>query len=48
MAACKDLSDVEQDFRISKDDLDLRPIWHRPGDRVKAHVLICMLACHLA
>jgi hypothetical protein len=46
--AYKDLSGVEQDFRISKDDLDLRPIWHRLAGRVKAHVLICMLACHLA
>jgi hypothetical protein len=46
--AYKDLSGVEQDFRISKDDLDLRPIWHRLADRVKAHVLICMLACHLS
>jgi Transposase DDE domain len=46
--AYKDLSHVEQDFRISKDDLDLRPIWHRLTDRVKAHVLICMLACHLS
>jgi len=48
VAAYKDLSNVERDFRISKDDLDLRPIWHRLGDRVKAHVLICMLACHLS
>jgi DDE family transposase len=46
--AYKDLSGVEQDFRVCKDDLDLRPIWHRLADRVKAHVLICMLACHLA
>jgi hypothetical protein len=48
VAAYKDLAHVEQDFRTSKDDLDLRPIWHRLGDRVRAHVLICMLACHLA
>jgi hypothetical protein len=48
VAAYKDLAHVEQDFRISKDDLDLRPIWHRLEDRVRAHVLICMLACHLA
>jgi Transposase DDE domain len=48
VAAYKDLSNVEQDFRISKDDLDLRPIYHRLDDRVKAHVLICMLACHLS
>ncbi len=48
VAAYKDLAHVEQDFRISKNDLDLRPIWHRLADRVKAHVLICMLACYLS
>ena len=47
VAAYKDLSGVESDFKISKDDLDLRPIWHRLDDRVRAHVLICMLACYL-
>jgi DDE family transposase len=46
--AYKDLAGVEQDFRTCKDDLDLRPIWHRLADRVRGHVLICMLACHLA
>ena len=46
--AYKDLSGVEQDFRTCKDDLDLRPIWHRLADRVRGHVLICMLACYLA
>jgi hypothetical protein len=48
VAAYKDLSCVEQDFRISKDDLDLRPIFHRLTDRVRGHVLICMLACYLS
>jgi hypothetical protein len=48
VTAYKDLAHVEQDFRLSKDDLDLRPIWHRLEDRVRAHVLICMLACYLA
>ncbi len=48
VAAYKDLSNVEQDFKISKDDLDLRPIYHRLEDRVNAHVLICMLGCHLS
>ena len=44
----KNLANVERDFRIIKvDDLDLRPIHHRLEDRVKAHVLICMLACYL-
>ena len=48
VAAYKDLAHVESDFKISKDDLDLRPIDHRLGDRVRAHVLICMLACYLS
>ena len=44
----KNLANIEHDFRIIKsDDLDLRPIHHRLDDRVKAHVLICMLACYL-
>ena len=48
VAAYKDLKHVERDFRsIKADDLDLRPIWHRLEDRVRAHVLICMLACYL-
>ena len=48
VTAYKSLSRLERDFRtIKADDLDLRPIWHRLEDRVKAHVLICMLACYL-
>ena len=48
VAAYKGLSALERDFRsIKADDLDLRPIWHRLEDRVKAHVLICTLACYL-
>ena len=44
----KNLAHVERDFRIIKtDDLDLRPIHHRLDERVRAHVLICMLACYL-
>jgi Transposase DDE domain len=46
--AYKNLSRVERDFRSLKAiDLDLRPIHHRRTDRVKAHVLICMLAAYL-
>jgi transposase len=48
VTAYKNLKYVERDFRhIKADDLDLRPIWHRLEERVKAHVLICMLACYL-
>jgi hypothetical protein len=44
----KNLANVERDFRILKsDDLDLRPIHHRLDNRVKAHVLICLLACYV-
>ena len=48
IAAYKNLAKVERDFRSLKtDDLDLRPIYHRLTDRVRAHVLICMLAAYL-
>ncbi len=48
VAAYKNLKYVERDFRhIKADDLDLRPVFHRLGKRVKGHVLICMLAAYL-
>jgi hypothetical protein len=48
VAAYKALSHLERDFRnIKIDDLDLRPIHHYLPDRVRAHVLICMLAQYL-
>ena len=48
VAAYKDLANLERDFRhIKAEDLDLRPIYHRLEDRVRGHVLICMLACYL-
>ena len=48
VAAYKNLRHVERDFRhIKSDDLDLRPVFHRLEERVRAHVLICMLACYL-
>jgi len=48
VTAYKNLKYVERDFRhIKADDLDLRPVYHRLEERVKAHVLICMLGCYL-
>jgi hypothetical protein len=48
VAAYKNLRHVEREFRsIKSDDLDLRPVFHRLEERVKAHVLICMLASYL-
>lgn len=48
VTAYKNLKFVERDFHIIKaDDLDLRPIHHYLNERVRAHVLICMLAAYL-
>ncbi len=48
VTAYKQLAHVERDFRhIKADELALRPIHHRLEDRVRAHVLICMLAAYL-
>lgn len=46
--AYKALSDVERAFRSLKTvDLKVRPIHHRLEDRVRAHVLLCMLAYYV-
>lgn len=46
--AYKNLSVVEQAFRSIKSvDLKVRPIFHRLGHRVKAHVFLCMLAYYI-
>ncbi|MHB1554618.1 MAG: IS1634 family transposase [Acidimicrobiales bacterium] len=46
--AYKGLKVVEADFRSLKAiDLDLRPVHHYLEDRVRAHVLICMLAAYV-
>ena len=46
--AYKDLSKVERAFRSMKTvDLKVRPIYHRRADRVRAHVLLCMLAYYV-
>jgi hypothetical protein len=48
VTAYKNLKYVERDFRhIKSDDLGLRPVFHRLEKRVRAHVLICMLAAYL-
>jgi hypothetical protein len=46
--AYKDLGNLERDFWSMKaEDIDLRPIHHYLENRVRAHVLICMLATYL-
>ena len=38
------LAQAEAAFRIQKDELRVRPIWHQREDRVQAHILVCFLA----
>jgi len=48
VASYKNLSGVERAFRSLKTvDLHVRPIHHRLPDRVRAHILLCMLAYYV-
>ena len=38
------LTQAEAAFRIQKEQLKLRPVWHQREDRVQAHILVCFLA----
>ena len=40
----KQLLEVERGWRDMKQVLDLRPVYHRREDRIRAHVLLCWLA----
>ncbi len=47
--AYKSLAQVERAFRCIKTvDLELRPVFHWTAPRVRAHVLLCMMAYYLA
>jgi transposase len=41
------LSQAEDAFRISKSDLNLRPVFHQKTERVEAHILVCFLSLTL-
>lgn len=48
VASYKQLSQVERAFRTLKSvDLEVRPIFHRKDERIRAHVLLCMLAYYV-
>jgi hypothetical protein len=48
IAAYEELANLERDFgRIEAEDLGQPPGGRRIDDRVRAHMLICMLACYL-
>ena len=40
----KQLAEVESAFRCLKQELDLRPMYHRLEERIRSHVLLCWLA----
>ena len=40
----QELWHVEQAFRMSKTDLQTRPIFHHTNDAIRAHVLICFMS----
>jgi transposase len=44
----KQLLQVERGWRDMKQVIDLRPVYHRKEDRIRAHVLLCWLALLLA
>ncbi|MBU4200087.1 MAG: hypothetical protein KKG09_04685 [Verrucomicrobia bacterium] len=35
------LTEAEAAFRIEKNNLVIRPIWHQKQNRVQAHILVC-------
>ena len=39
-----DLYKIEQAFRISKNDLETRPVFHFKEQPIKLHLLICFMA----
>ena len=48
VAAYKSLANVERAFRSMKTiDLHVRPVFHYNAERVRAHVLLCMLAYYV-
>jgi Transposase DDE domain len=41
---CKQLLEVERGWRDLKQVIDLRPVYHRKEERIRAHVVLCWLA----
>jgi Transposase DDE domain len=41
---CKQLLEVERGWRDLKQVIDLRPVYHRKEERIRAHVILCWLA----
>jgi hypothetical protein len=48
VSSYKALAQVERAFRAFNTDLDIRPIRHRTGDRVRAHVFLRMISYYIS
>jgi transposase len=44
VSAYKSLQKVERAFRVSKNEIDIRPVYVRLETRIKGHVMICFLS----
>ena len=47
VACYKELNTVEQGFHDLKDVIDMRPIYHKNGERIEAHIFVASLALFL-
>jgi hypothetical protein len=47
-AGYKQLLEVERGWRDMKQVIDLRPVYHRKEERIRAHIILCWLALLLA
>ena len=48
VSAYKEQWQIERSFRTVKSFLEIRPIYHRKSDRIKAHVFLCVLSLLIA
>ncbi|EQD78580.1 transposase, IS4 family, partial [mine drainage metagenome] len=44
VSAYKDQWQIERSFRTIKAFIEIRPVYHRKSDHIRAHVLVCVLS----
>ena len=48
VSAYKEQWEIERSFRTIKSFLEIRPVYHRKSERVRAHVFVCVLSLLLS
>ena len=48
VSAYKEQWQIERSFRTIKSFIEIRPVYHRKGERIKAHVFVCVLSLLLS